>query len=341
MSILWCGGEDIDFPFGTPGATTSTTGGQPWRTNYGRCGLVISDAYSNPFPGGAVTTAWLSWQSIAINYVSSRQVTTVPIIGLTHSSSPKAGVFVGATNTNAGGGDLAILSSSDGVNYSVLASTTAYGGTNSGKFDMLVSNFGSATTITVFLNSMPVLTYTGDLTTLGIPAMDTVRIYGFSWNTGQGNQGGPALSEIIVADEDTRTMALRTLSPSAAGTTDQWSGATIDSTTLGAALLSDTNPVYSDTAGQDEQATLTTPPTESWGVKAVKIAARAAASSGAAATKLQLGIQQGGTVGVAAAVALGTSYATVETLDATNPVTAAAWQYTDLSAAQLDLRTSA
>jgi len=336
MSILWCGGEDIDFPFGN--FPFNTTVGA-FRQGYARCALGVWntatgrwDGYSKPFPGGAVQTAWLSFQLVQSSGGIAYTVNS-PMIGLANSANPRAGIFLGTGTANA----RAAILSYDGTTATNLAETALYALTTNGKWDMLVSNFGSNTTITVFLNGLSILSWTGNLTGLGFAGLDTVHVYdGAHYQYSCAN-----LSEIIVADEDTRTMALATLAPTAAGTTDQWSGAAISGTTLGALTISDANPVYSNTAGQDEQATLTTPTAGTWGVKAVKIAARAAASTDASISKLQLGIKQAGVVSVGTAHSLLNSYTTVEDIETTNPATGAAWQYGDLSAMQLDMRTSA
>src|SRR6266568_2031927 len=92
MAILWCGGEDVDLPNNFTGFGQST--GAPYcRTGYGRLGITpISNssqvATSNPFPGGAVTSAWVSAQV--------RNSGATRIFGLGRSTGANgAGFYVG------------------------------------------------------------------------------------------------------------------------------------------------------------------------------------------------------------------------------------------------------
>ena len=63
MSILWCGGEDIDFPNGNAVSVTNNSGF--WsRSGYTRCSLSSSGGISKStyFPGGPVTSAWITFR---------------------------------------------------------------------------------------------------------------------------------------------------------------------------------------------------------------------------------------------------------------------------------------
>ena len=58
MAILGCYGEDIDFL--SPASLAVQTSGM--RTGYARCAICCPTGTKTlQFPGGAVTSAWLSW----------------------------------------------------------------------------------------------------------------------------------------------------------------------------------------------------------------------------------------------------------------------------------------
>ena len=58
-NILWCGGEDIDFPAGN--LSIQTTGFRSGWARYALAPTLDNDLHpSMPFPGGAVTSCWLS-----------------------------------------------------------------------------------------------------------------------------------------------------------------------------------------------------------------------------------------------------------------------------------------
>lgn len=326
MSILGVYGEDIDFT--NPSAITVQTS-YGYRTAYCRCSLSCgSGAKTLPFVGGGVTTAWLSFYA---NFNTS--ATSERLIGLVNSATAGSGIWFGPSTSVE---NKAAIYKWDGTTLTQLAaeSGTSLGTSIAnifGKIDMQIINYGSSSTVNLFVNGALVINYTGSTAISGVSDLDCVGLYFLQ------TPNNAAVSEIIVADEDTRSFSLFTMAPTAAGTTDAWTGAV---TTINGTSFSDASPNYTNSAAQDQQADLTTPPTGTFGVKAVKIAARAAASVGSTPTKIALGFNQGGTVAVGTPQVLTNSYATYEQLDATNPVTSAAWAFSDLTGLQLDLRSS-
>jgi hypothetical protein len=72
MAILWCGGEDIDFQNGSLPIALATGG--RFRTGYARSALaplVANAMKGSQFPGGAVTSAWLSFRAFKVNATTS------------------------------------------------------------------------------------------------------------------------------------------------------------------------------------------------------------------------------------------------------------------------------
>lgn len=324
MSILGCYGEDIDF-VSAPSMTISTNSSF-FRSGFARCAL-CSASYTRtaPFLGGAITSCWLS----ARLYNGTTNNGGL-LIGLVNSTASPSGIWIG--NASSSFPDKVSLFTYNGTTATLLASEAgnSFSFQLNHKLDVQLVNYGASATINVFLDGALVIAWSGNAVVAGLSNLDSV---------GLGNIGGNQAwaSEIIVANEDTRSFSLFTMAPTAAGTTDQWSGAV---TTINGITFSDTSPNYTNTAAQDQQADLTAPPTGIFAVKAVKISARSAASVGSTPTKIALGYNSGGTVGVDTAQTLGNSYATVEQIDSVNPATSAAWTLANLTGLQLDLRSS-
>jgi hypothetical protein len=92
------------------------------------------------------------------------------------------------------------------------------------KLDMQVISYGSTATVNVYVNGALHINYSGNVTVSGLSKLDAFGVGNFT------TRGNPLLkvSEIITADEDTRSMSLVTLAPNAAGSTDNWTGAYTD-----------------------------------------------------------------------------------------------------------------
>lgn len=332
MSILWCGGEDIDFPNGAVVRTQNGAG----RSGYARVGVFNQGDNKNPiksnsFQGGSITSGWLSFYVYSSAY-SNR--TGSLYAGLALLSTVASGIYIGIDPSIAGKG---CLYKYDGTTWTALASEpgtlTGYGG----RFDVHISNFNDSGNgnVKVYLNRelTPLIDFTGNLQPSGVTNLDCVGVFGL------GNfASSPApISEVIVADEDTRTMSLVTNAPNGAGTSDQWTG---DYTMIDEAILSDADNIYDGTTGHDFQSNLTDLPAGNFAVKATKIACRALCGA-SGPQHIGLGYNVGGTVSVGADKALASNWQTVERLDQTNPVNSAAWTASDINSLQLDLRTGA
>ena len=121
-------------------------------------------------------------------------------------------------------------------------------------------------TVQLYLGGAQVINWTGDPRTDSATLLDQVDLA--SINNGNTAATGTCWSEVIVADEDTRGMALWTLTLTGAGTTQSWSPNTLAN--INKAVINDSTAIASSTANQlSEWATVTTPPVGSWGVKAV------------------------------------------------------------------------
>jgi hypothetical protein len=175
------------------------------------------------------------------------------------------------------------------------------------------------------------MTYTGNIAASGVSNLDQVWFYSStSFNV--------YYSEIIVADEDTRSLALVTLAPNAAGTTQQWTGAFTDVNETG---VNDATYNVTNVTLQDQQYNLIDLPAGSFVVKNVMVSARANTSAGSVATQVALGVRSGTTVSVGAAQTAGVTYATfTQFIGPNDPNTGAPWTTAAINALQLNLRSS-
>lgn len=329
MSILWCGGEDIDFPNGvTPLVDGSATFR---RAGYARCSLGTNGSTdlckSVPFPGGAVTSCWFTARVYPnISFGSTPKLA----VGLGLSGTAK-GLYVGASGGNT---TKLALNKYNGTTATELATEAGNSITQAlHRLDVQLVNYGSSATVNVYWDGALVITFSGDVSVSGVTNLDSIFF----------NGGGSAtywnLSEVVVADEDVRAFpGLVTLALTGAGTTDDWTGtySNINGTTI-----SDANPAYVNVNAKDEQFNVTDLPTGTFVIKAVKIAARMAKSNdGPAVTQVKLGYNSGGSTGfgTGATKALTTAYATYEQLDLTNPVSSAAFVQSEMNALQLDMQ---
>jgi hypothetical protein len=331
MAILWCGGEDIDFPNGSS-PTVNTSGGR-FRTLFARCDVTVPGAQtakSVTFPGGQVTSCWLTFYLC----VTGAGGTSKRWLGLIQSGGV-SGLWIG---TSAASSTRLALIKYDGTTQTELAaesgnSVPTSGGVNA-KVDIQLVNYGASSTVNVYLSGIQLISYSGSTAITGVTGFDQIAMFG------DGASFGQAFSEFILADEDTRGFpGLMTMALTGAGTTDSWTGIF---STINQTVISDTTPNFTNTVTQDQQFNITDLTAGTFVIKAVKIAARMAVSATPTATQVKLGYNSGGSVafGTGATKTPTTAYTTYDQLDATNPVTAAAWAQSDMNALQLDMRSA-
>jgi len=331
MAILWCGGEDIDFPNGTLVAVSTVS--TNFRAGYARCSIQQQTqggmAKGIPFPGGAVTSAWVTWRALSTNVNNITQ----RMFGFGLSGTVK-GLFVGTDSATA---SKLALCKYDGTTTTQLASET---GTSWGinvihRFDMNLVSYGASATVTVYLDGASIISFSGDVTVSGVTNVDSIFMGGSNVNVAS----DPQFSEIVVADEDTRSFpGLVTMAPNGAGTTTNWTNNAF--TNLNGTTISDAQPVSSNTNAQLQEYNLIDLPTGTFVIKAVMIVARMAKSQAPGVTQVELGYNSGGSVayGTGATKALTTGYTSYDQLDSINPVTGVAWVQADMNGLQIDMQ---
>jgi hypothetical protein len=314
MTILWCGGEEIDFA-----ETLIPTGviGVSYRSGYSRCSI-WGDTKSKVFSASPITSCWLH----SYMYRLTNGQLNLNLIGLIDSSSNK-GIWL---RTGASSVNTIDIVKYNGSTYTILTSGTGLHIANStATYDLNIINFGSSCTINFYINQYPQLTWSGDLTDLSISGFNAVAICGYNAIN--------YASEVIVADQDTRLMSLVTLYPSAAGDTSSWTGAYTD---INETLYSDSDLIYSSTADQESQFNLSTRPAGSLKSLGLKIATRA--TKGTDSLNIKLGIRSGTTTYLGSTKTVDTRWTTHEDLYQVNPITGVAFTNADIDSLQVAVK---
>jgi hypothetical protein len=331
MTILWCGGEDIDFPNGTSVPVFDT--GSTFRTGYARGSFSLS-----PFTGVAKsiplasqrTSLWFSCRIYPQTYAGYEPN---KYVGIVDSASGK-GIWIGSPGSGTGSSRKLYIYKYDGSTYTLLANSSSASLTANAtsKVDINIIDYGASATVNVYVAGALDCTYSGDISISGVAGFDAVWLA-----TAGNNYDGyrTFVSELIMSDESTQTLSLVTLYPNAAGDANAWTGAYTD---IDEATISDADLIYSNIADQDAQFGLSNTPAGSFAVDAIKIVARATAPAGSTADTLKLGVKSVGTVDVDTGQALTTSWATYERIAHT--INGAQLTTALLDAMQINLRSA-
>jgi len=328
MSILWCGGEDIDFP-NSPTAVVQSTNASYFRTGYARSALAVSGGtprnVSSAFPGGAITSGWISVYHLQVlGFTASRRM--VGFCNLT----PFKGIYWGISAAST---TRAALFTYDG---STLTQLVAEAGNSLvaaelAKFDFQMISYGGSGTLNLYRNGVLLVTYTGDISISGEASFGYVSV-----ESGKSDTIGH-YSEIIVADADTRLLSLVTMAPNGAGDASTFEGASTD---IDEVNVSDADNMYSDATGEACQIALTTIPAGNFSVLHVRAAARAAMAATATPHTLKLGVKST-SIDVDAGRHLTTAWVTYERDMPVNPVTTNPWLDTEMAGLQLAMESAA
>jgi hypothetical protein len=329
VNILWMGGEDLDFPNG--GSLCPSTTAAMFRAGYARESLTgcasLSYAYSNPFPGGAVTSAWVSAQVYKSSGAASNRY-----FGFAKSGT-NSSLWVGNDSVNIA---KVALWTWDGATWTEIASEAGASlvGNAKNRIDFQLTSYGAAATVNIYVGTSstaaPVITFNGNVVAGTATTVDSVAI--------AGGTTSDKISEIIVADDSTRNMGLVTLAPNAAGDINQWASGGYSN--VNPTTIADTGVINDTTADRAFAANLSPLPSGNYSILAMKVAARGT-KAGAGIASLSVGIKSNGTANSPAAVGLVPAWSTTETFYySTNPVTSAPWTLTDIEALQVYLKTA-
>lgn len=255
MSILWCGGEDIDFYYGNfcPDVTTWTG---MFRSANARCAVVMANGstmyggadsldgysgcdgyYSRPWDDGEQTDFWATFRCAFYNGSGSVYDSYFFFFCNSESTTNKWGIWKV-------GGKLWLRKEVAGTwsNIKSGENSDCVMSGNPNKFDVHVKYDDTEGEISIYYSGEIRLSYTGDTTLSGITGLDQCGFYGNYYYL------HCALSEVIIADEDTRDMELVTLAPNASGESNTFS--TGSYTDVDEVTLTKTDLIWADSDGE-------------------------------------------------------------------------------------------
>lgn len=329
MSIIWCGGEKIDFVKNSPVPITYYNGANYHRTDYCRGSLQLGGGdptpyYSNNFVSSVGSGTWFHCQ---MHSQTSNPDTNTFVFGLRNSVTGDAiGVGFDANDY----WSIGKRTSAGTVTWFVSEASKTFTNTIN-QYDLHIATYGSSGSIHFYVNGSLLLTYSGDITVGSTTDFNQVRLSGLS------SVWGAFISEIIVADEDTRLMSLKTLIPNAAGDTSEWDG---DYTNIDDNLdqigFSDADTVHTDVAEEDMQFNLTGMPAGDFICKGVKIIARA--TDGVGGIGMQMGIKTNSVLHLGDTITLSGAWEQNEFIYQQNPETTSRFTPAEIDALQLAFR---
>lgn len=232
MGVLFCGSVPQSFEVGANGLAASTS------SNYGASSFapevirfIEEQLGIGRFAPQGELYASLRWRSRGTAVSSGREPMML-----------RAGeqAWVGVRSMGGTNGQLQVARW-DGSAWEELGSF-AFASDESYAWHLEVAT-GAAGAIRFWLNDIQIFDWSGDLS--GMPELDNIRIAPIQNTSSQSNQSG--MSEIIVADHETRRMRLQSLPLTSDGAAFEWSGSAGD---ISGASISDTSFAASDTAGQ-------------------------------------------------------------------------------------------
>lgn len=274
-TILFAGGEDVDFTCSIGNPCSVSTNSAQRRTAWARQAYAGNGITGDPQPNyfqtpvfSANSTIWIHGQ-YCYGYGNCSSGTTNNQEGLiVLDSAGNPTLMIRGTGTV---GVVKISSRTTSGAFTDLA--TCSSGFPSGTIVQLdfYINYGTSGEVALYANSVKLCDFTGNVTNGdGSTTLDQVR---FS-DTADILAGG-GWSEIIIATTDTRAMSLYTLAPNGNGNATQWTGTNPCTSILNAITINDANYVYTPSSGQLEECTVTNSvPPGSYSVQALVMSGR-------------------------------------------------------------------
>ena len=274
MTILFASGEDTGFTgYGTsPGAVVANSA----RSTYARStsasvtagnSTTVADPPANRFQTPVFTSTNTLWVHAQFYIAAANTGTSGEQCLIVRSPDGVSRIIVRQTGT---AGTLKVSTrTAAGVITDLATASVAFAATTITQLDLRV-DYVSSGVVQLYLGGVQVINWSGDPRT---DAATSLAQADFASVNNNSANNATAWSEIICADEDTRGMALWTLTLVASGTTQSWSPNTVAN--INKAVINDSTSIASSAANQlSEWTTVTTAPTGSWGVKAVVQEAR-------------------------------------------------------------------
>ena len=267
-TVLFAGGEDVDFLCGLNLHCNVSTNGALFRSNWARAAYWVpgqgtadppSFYFSTPaFAGNA--TVWIHAQfcpgSGGLNTVCTDNGTVANNQMLrVIDSAGNATLIVRGTGTT---GQLKISSRTSGGTFTDLVTCPSAIPQSLLQLDLFINYQTSGGEVTLYTNSNSICDYTGNVTNGDGATTLTAVQFSDPYNDST-NSAGAYWSEVIVATTDTRAMNLFTLYPNGSGNATQWSnssGSTPCTSLIGGVAINDSNYVYTGSNTQIEECTV-------------------------------------------------------------------------------------
>lgn len=350
-TILYTGGEDVDFACVTGASCSNSTTTSDFRTAwarvaYGTSNGAVADPPTNRFQTPTFTanaTLWIHfqncWGNAHCNATGALLASNAQLLRIMDSLGNPTLIVRGT-----GSGTQVKISSrtSGGAFTDLVTCNGAKTAANTlDQWDLYV-NYSSSGEVTLFVNSVQVCDYTGNVT--NGDGATTLNQLEFSF---AGNLNWSAwISEIVVATTDTRAMSLLTMEGSTSGNATQWSnssGSTPCSSLLGQTAINDTNYVYTGSNTQIEQCAIkfgngnAAPAAGIYNVLAVGMSARTLVGA-SGPQHFDFVTRTGGSDYLSSDFAPINSFSNFNNyLQTVNPATSNPWSVTDLTAAGFNI----
>lgn len=328
MTVLAVGGEGDCFePVSGQAFSWDTTGGR-FDANASRGALKVVNAASEIelfLPGGNVTEAWIH----AKIYQETQGTGDYIIIKNVAGDNAYKLEFEAD-----GDWSIHVWDTAAWVELDITTANAVQVADQLFNLDMHILVNGTTGIFRVYLDEVLLLEFTGD--TLG----DTASFGRIEFNGFAGATNEMFVSQVVVANEDTRTWVLQTHNPSGAGTTTDWPNGTYadvdEADYSGADFISTPDVDDVDTfAASDVNAAWT-----NYTVKALAVAMRGQIDAASPVGDVQAAVRSGGTNYFSSDLNLTNdgSEHSVQNVFNTNPNTAGAWNQTTVNSAEIGVK---
>ena len=338
-TLLYAGGEDIDFFCGSGSTCYVNTSGAPFyrpawaREAYGVFGTT-SDPPTNRFATSAfasASTVWLHAQYCTSYAGSSCQnVTTAndQMVRLIDTNGNAALVVRGTGNA----GQVKISSRTAAGVFTDLVTCSAAINAALTQLDLYV-NYGSSGEVALYTNSVQVCDYSGNVTN-GDGASTLAQVEFASPMTGTTVSSAGMWSEVIIATTDTRAMARFTANTSGNGNATGFSGTNVCSAIWNVTSANDASYGYTGSNTVLHECTINSSiPAGNYNVLGLVMSARTLVGS-SGPLHFDFLTRVGGTDYASSDFAPTTSFSNiVNYIQAVNPATASPWSVSDFQAA--------
>jgi hypothetical protein len=250
------------------------------------------------------------------------------IIGICQFSTGYNGIYFGTNDSTRR--KLSLYSYINGTwSHIVSESGTSFSDGGYHRLTINIIDYGTSSTINVYCDGIIIINYTTNLVINTVSYFDSIAILDVYPDFGA--YGG--LSQIIVADEDTRLMKLKTLALNNNGDMNSWSGSYSDITD---STISDYSKLYTSVPDADVQINTSGMPTGNYQPVSVRIITRFVNAGNQYG--LQQGVKTNGSIYLSSTQQAVGYWDTKEIIYDTNPITGLPWSSIEIEELQFAYR---